>query len=109
MCGMEYFAHPWEFGPRKTKELMLTGDSISVDEAHQLGMVSKIFPLDDLADRTVELAERICQVPTMAALMIKESVNQTVDNLGFYNSRSEESRDGEEGVRTLKYRWAPET
>src|SRR3546814_15286573 len=41
MCGMEYFAHPWEFGPRKTKELMLTGDSISVDEAHQLGMVSQ--------------------------------------------------------------------
>ena len=27
MCGVEYFAHPWEFGPRKTKELMLTGDS----------------------------------------------------------------------------------
>ena len=23
MCGVEYFAHPWEFGPRKTKELML--------------------------------------------------------------------------------------
>ena len=31
MCGIEYFAHPWEFGPRKTKELMLTGDSLSVD------------------------------------------------------------------------------
>ena len=28
MCGVEYFAHPWEFGPRKTKELMLTGDSL---------------------------------------------------------------------------------
>src|SRR3546814_11229856 len=65
---------------------MLTGDAISVYESHQLGMVSKIFPLDDHADRTVELAERICQVPTMAALMIKESVNQTVDNMGFYNS-----------------------
>ena len=25
MCGVEYFAHPWEFGPRRTKELMLTG------------------------------------------------------------------------------------
>lgn len=22
MCGMEYFAHPWEFGPRKAKELL---------------------------------------------------------------------------------------
>ncbi len=44
MCGVEYFAHPWEFGPRKTKELMLTGDSIDVHEAHALGMVSKVFP-----------------------------------------------------------------
>ena len=34
MCGVEYFAHPWEFGPRKTKELMLTGDSIDAEEAH---------------------------------------------------------------------------
>ena len=33
MCGVEYFAHPWEFGARKTKELMLTGDSIDVEEA----------------------------------------------------------------------------
>jgi enoyl-CoA hydratase len=37
MCGVEYFAHPWEFGARKTKELMLTGDSMSVDEAYALG------------------------------------------------------------------------
>ena len=51
MCGVEYFAHPWEFGPRKTKELMLTGDSLSVEEAHELGMVSKIFPLDELGER----------------------------------------------------------
>ena len=25
MCGTEYFAHPWEFGPRKAKELLLDG------------------------------------------------------------------------------------
>ncbi len=46
MCGMEYFGHPWEFGPRRTKELMLTGDAIDVQEAHRLGMVSKIFPAE---------------------------------------------------------------
>ena len=86
MCGLEYFAHPWEFGPRKTKELLLTGDSLSVDEAHQLGMVSKVFPLEELPDRTLDFARRIAQLPTMAALLIKESVNQTVDNMGFYNS-----------------------
>jgi enoyl-CoA hydratase len=86
MCGVEYFAHPWEFGPRKTKELMLTGDSIDVHEAHALGMVSKVFPREELAERTVEFARRIAALPTMTALLIKESVNQTVDNMGFYNS-----------------------
>ena len=34
MCGVEYFAHPWELGPRRAKELLLTGDSLSVEEAH---------------------------------------------------------------------------
>ena len=86
MCGMEYFGHPWEFGPRRTKEMMLTGDAIDVQEAHRLGMVSKIFPEAELADQTLAYAKRIAQVPTMTALMIKESVNQTVDNMGFYNS-----------------------
>ena len=86
MCGIEYFAHPWEFGPRKTKELMLTGDSIDVHEAYDLGMVSKVFSQAELADKTLEFAARIARMPTMASLLIKESVNQTVDNMGFYNS-----------------------
>jgi len=86
MCGVEYFAHPWEFGARKTKELMLTGDSITVDEAYRLGMVSKIFPAEELGDRTLDFARRIAALPTMTALLIKESVNQSVDNMGFYNA-----------------------
>ena len=86
MCGVEYFAHPWEFGPRKAKELLLTGDSLGADEAHALGMVSKVFPPDALADRTVEFARRIAALPTVSALLIKEAVNQTVDNMGFYNA-----------------------
>jgi enoyl-CoA hydratase len=86
MCGLEYFAHPWEFGARKTKELMLTGDSIDIHEAHRLGMVSKVFPRAELEDSTLEFARRIAMLPTMTALMIKESVNETQDNQGFYNS-----------------------
>ena len=86
MCGVEYFAHPWEFGPRKTKELMLTGDSLTVDEAHSMGMVSRVFPRDELAAKTDEFAARIAALPTMASLLIKESVNQTMDNMGFMNA-----------------------
>ena len=53
---------------------------------YRLGMVSKVFPHDELAERTLEFARRIAKLPTMTALLIKESVNQTVDNMGFYNS-----------------------
>jgi enoyl-CoA hydratase/carnithine racemase len=86
MCGVEYFAHPWEFGPRKAKELLLTSDAIDAEEAYRLGMVSKIFPSDQFADETLEFARRIAKLPTMTSLLIKESVNQSVDNMGFYNA-----------------------
>jgi len=86
MCGLEYFAHPWEFGPRKTKELLLTGDSIDAEEAYKLGMVSKVFPGDQLTERTFEFAQRIAQLPTVTSLLVKEAVNQTVDNMGFHNA-----------------------
>jgi enoyl-CoA hydratase len=86
MCGVEYFAHPWEFGPRKAKELLLTGDALDADEAHRLGMISKVFAPDELEERTIDFARRIADLPTMTSLLIKESVNQSVDCMGFYNA-----------------------
>lgn len=86
MCGVEYFAHPWEFGLRRTKELMLTGGEVGIEEAQRIGMVSQIFPADELEQRTLDYAREIAKRPTMTALMIKEAVNQTQDNMGFYNS-----------------------
>jgi enoyl-CoA hydratase len=83
MPGVEYYAHPWEFGARKAKELLLTGDSLDADEAYRLGMVSKVFPRDELEDKTLEFARRIAERPTMAALLIKDSVNAAADAMGF--------------------------
>ncbi|OBG43080.1 enoyl-CoA hydratase [Mycobacterium alsense] len=83
MPGVEYYAHPWEFGPRKAKELLLTGDALDADEAYRLGMVSKVFPVDELADKTLEFARRIADRPTMAALLVKDSVNAAADAMGF--------------------------
>jgi len=69
------YAHPWEFGPRKAKELLLTGDAVDADEAYRLGMVSKVFPVDELEAKTLEFARRVAERPTMASLLIKDSVN----------------------------------
>ena len=83
MPGVEYYAHPWEFGPRKAKELLLTGDSLDADEAYRLGMVSKVFPVGELEAKTLEFARRIAERPTMAAMLIKDSVNAASDAMGF--------------------------
>lgn len=83
MCGGEYAAHSWEFGSRRAKHLMLTGDAVTADEAYDLGMVCRVFPHTELNKHTDEFAERIAQVPSMTALMIKDSVNQAVDAMGF--------------------------
>lgn len=83
MPGVEYYAHPWEFGARKVKELLLTGDALDADEAYRLGMVSKVFPRAELEDKTLEFARRIAERPTMAALLVKDSVNAASDAMGF--------------------------
>ena len=49
VCGVEWFVHPWELGPRKAKELLFTADSWSAQEAHQLGMVNHVVPRAELS------------------------------------------------------------
>ena len=51
ICGVELHAHTWEFGPRKAKEILFMGSSITAEEARELGMVNKVVPLDDLVRR----------------------------------------------------------
>jgi enoyl-CoA hydratase len=83
MAGVEYFAHPWEFGPRKAKELLLTGNSIDAQEARQLGMVNDVVPDEDLSTTTMALARRVAELPTATSLFVKDAVNRSVDAMGF--------------------------
>jgi len=83
MPGVAYYAHPWELGPRLAKELLMTGDSLDAEGAYRIGMVSKIFPRTELEDSTLAFARRIAELPTIAALLVKDSVNAASDAMGF--------------------------
>jgi enoyl-CoA hydratase len=82
VCGVEYFAHPWELGVRKAKELLFTADAFSAEEAHALGMVNRVVPRDDLEQHVLELAQRIARKPMMALKLTKQAVNQAQDAMG---------------------------
>ena len=84
--GVEYFGHPWEFGARKAKELLFTGDSFTAQEAMQLGMVNRVVPAAELDDAAMAMARRIAAKPGFALKLAKESVNQTLEAQGQYTA-----------------------
>lgn len=84
--GVEYFAHPWEFGARKAKELLFTGDWVTAEEARQLGMVNQVVPAAELRDSVMAMAARIATRPSFALRLAKESVNQTLDAQGQFTA-----------------------
>ncbi|RAK63056.1 enoyl-CoA hydratase [Phenylobacterium kunshanense] len=80
--GVEYFAHPWELGPRKAKELLFTADWLTAAEAKALGMVNHVVPAAELAAFTLALAQRIATKPLFALKLAKEAVNAAEDAQG---------------------------
>jgi len=86
VCGVEYFAHPWEVGPRKAKEWLFTADWIAAEEAHALGMVNRVVPRADLMQAALDMAERIARKPMFALKLTKEAVNQTQDAMGRHTA-----------------------
>ena len=65
---------------------MLTGDSHDCRRRARARHGVEDLPRRELVERTLEFARRIARLPTMTSLLIKESVNQTVDNMGFTNA-----------------------
>ncbi len=82
--GVEYFAHPWELGPRKAKEVLFTGRAVTAKAAAQLGMVNRVVPGQDLERETLSLAIEIADQPAMGLKLAKMAVNQSQDAQGFW-------------------------
>ena len=82
--GVEYFAHPWEFGHRGARQMLYTGDWVSAQDAHRMGMVNEVIPRDQLRERVEELALKIAEKPLFGLKITKEAINQTQDAHGLW-------------------------
>ena len=86
VCGHEFFLHAWEFGPRKAKELLFTGATVTAAECKGLGMVNHVVPDDELERFTLDLACQIATRPPFGLKLAKLAVNQSLDAQGQYTA-----------------------
>lgn len=66
-------------GRNKAKELIMTGDMISADEAYQIGLVNAVFEDTEFMDKVFSIAEKILKKGPLAIAMGKKAVNEGAD------------------------------
>lgn len=62
-------------GKSKAMEMCLSGNMISAAEAEKAGLVSKVFPADQLVNEAVKLGEKISTFSPLTVALCKEAVN----------------------------------
>ena len=62
--------------------MLFTSDAMTAADAHRLGMVNHVVPLDELQPFALALAEKIAERPLFALKLTKEAVNAAQDAQG---------------------------
>lgn len=63
----------------KAKELLLTGDWITADQAVTFGLANRVVPRAELLDAALELARKVAAKPPLIVRMIKELTQAGAD------------------------------
>jgi enoyl-CoA hydratase len=80
--GVEFFAHPFELGGRRAKQMLFTGGWLSAQAAAAAGMVNEVVPRAELESRALALAEDVARTDRFTLKLIKASVNAAQDAMG---------------------------
>ncbi|MGB9738060.1 enoyl-CoA hydratase-related protein [Chloroflexus sp.] len=66
-------------GPYRAMEMVLTGATISAQEAYAYGLVNRVCPPDSLLDEARQLAQTIAAKPPLAVRLAKEAVRAAAE------------------------------
>ena len=65
-------------GSAKARELYFLSDRVTADEALNLGLINWVCEPDDLMDKTMEIANRLANGPSVAYRYMKENLNRAM-------------------------------
>ena len=93
-------------GESKALELLLSAEPFSAAEALQMGLVTRVFPADELMERSVAWARQVSENAPIALRMIKRAVRQSLqmdlnthlDMISSHMVVTRASKDHAEGI-----------
>jgi enoyl-CoA hydratase/carnithine racemase len=103
-------------GPARAMDLLITGRTVSPEEALRIGLVSELFAPEEGAERVQSVAQQFASGPALAIAAIKRCVHEggqlsLVDGLALEASEMEQlfrSRDAAEGLAAFVEKRKPE-
>ncbi len=100
---------PRAVGKAKAMEIILTGDYIDAEYAFQIGLINRVYPVDQYLEGALKIARKISELPPLAVRLAKESVNKafnstlsdglTFERKNYYLTFSTE--DQKEGIKAF--------
>jgi enoyl-CoA hydratase/carnithine racemase len=79
--GLTQIIHPLykSIGLARAKELAMTGQNISADEAFRIGLVNHVYPREELMPRAMEMARVLASKPRGALFETKRLTRELID------------------------------
>lgn len=78
---------PWLTTSQRAKLIMLTGDTVSAQEAYEAGFIVQVIPGEDALPAAKQLARRLAHVPVPTARAIKRYVNDVEELAGLSDAQ----------------------
>ncbi|MGF7162389.1 enoyl-CoA hydratase [Rhodoligotrophos appendicifer] len=106
---------PYVVGFMRAKELLLTGDLLTADEAKQMGLINHVVPAAELDAKVDQIAGRLVRGATQAIRYTKIGINrglrkfaqENMDALLAYESLSNQTEDHAEAIAALREKRKP--
>ena len=82
--GIVALVLPWFIGPKRAKDLLLTGDDkVTAQQALQYGLVNRVVAADQLLEEARSVALGIAKNDSLAVRITKRAINKTYDIAGM--------------------------
>jgi enoyl-CoA hydratase len=97
----------YRLGLEHAKQFLLTGEAIDAQTALRIGLVSRVYPADELPAKVEAYAERFQHIPANQLALNKLLVNQAFENMGLRTTQLLGTLfDGITRHTEEAYRWA---